>query len=554
MRSHTMKHAQHSTGQSAEGFASVEHAHAVRTGPAVESRPALLRRLRRGSAMGALLALGLMVAGPMAKADDKSAEKPADPSAKTGDAGVKMLDVLIFRSGNTVEGEIISQTESEVRIKVIAFGISSETTYKKADILEIKPKSKRVSVSGEGAGKSAGGEGTSGEGKSEQGTSAEDKAAADDPSKIVDRDGKVIPAGTMKVYVVPLGGEFGRDFSFRPVDRLLADLHRIQPEVVVFRFNFEFGFHGERYSDFGQAGSEGAFNQLEQASEMWGEIDDRIKSEKFKTKPRLVAWVKKALGGAAFMPMGFSEIYFTSDGLHGGLGGLDHLFKGVGDEVAQEKQRSLRLARAKGLAEQAGRDSRIVEAMTRGDYWMSYKLEGGEVVFRTEKPDGPDWILLKDDGRDGNADSPADILRLKGNDYLTLDAKTAQNIGWSKGTADTIEDLLFRMDVTRNFAIVKDRAGPMLTAWSRDVAQAERQIQDLFEKYRRVRVREPGGNRELNEADGQRIRILKDVKATLERFKRELNPATIRGAPEQIKNGIDRQINELELTIRGRKP
>ena len=86
-------------------------------------------------------------------------------------------------------------------------------------------------------------------------------------------------------------------------------------------------------------------------------LADRVNlGGEFKTKPRMVAWVNKATGGAAFFPFLFKEIYFTSDGKMGGLGALESMFGGVGDEAVRQKQRSLRLGRAKGLAAKGGHD------------------------------------------------------------------------------------------------------------------------------------------------------------------------------------------------------
>lgn len=491
--------------------------------------------LRAGAC--AAIVFGGMLAGPMlspARADDDKGTQ--------ADAKPEMLDVIIFRNGNKVEGKVLSETEMSVTVRVMFSGISTETVYQKSEILEIKRGAIKVAPKTEDA-------------KKDGERSDDDKKAAkvgdeDDGGKLVDINGKAIPEGNMKVYFVPLKGEFGRDLSFVSLERIIEDMERVQPDVVVFQFGFDFAMHGQEFYDYAQRGSADAWNQLETATDMAEVLFRKVQSGSFTTKPRMVAWVKKALGGAAFFPCAFPEIYFTPDGLQGGIGGLDVLFKGVGDEVAQEKQRSLRLARARGLAELGGHDSRFVEAMTRRDYWLSYKIEGGNVVLKTDRPESPDWILLKDDGQEERADSAQDMMRMQGNDYLTFNAKTAQTLGWSKGSPETLDDLLFQMSITRNFSQVKTKAPKILKERSKEIGDGEKQLRDLLDKYQRTRVKEPGGYRERTAFRGQRIQILKQMISIVKRYEKEINPRAVPGWP----GDLEVTIRQLELDQRNDRP
>jgi hypothetical protein len=472
---------------------------------------------------------------------DKSKDTTKDASK---DTKVETLDQLIFRNGNKVEGKILAETETTLTMKVVFQGISSETVYQKAEILEIKRGAIKVTPKKDAD-------------KDKDADNTDDKKAEDaakggdaDENKIVDKDGKAIPAGNLKLYFVPLTGEYGRDLSFVSLEQIIDDIKLRQPDVIVFKFDFEFGIHGEHLKDFDITGDADAWGQLETATDMAEVFFRRLESADFPKKPRTVAWIKRAMGGAAFFPCSFPEIYFTKEGIHGGIGGLEILSKGVGDEVAQEKQRSLRLARAKGLAELGGHDPRFVEAMTRRDYWLSYKIEGGKAVLKESRPDSPEWILLKDDGQEERADSSADIMRMQYNDYLTFNATNAKLLGWSKGTADSVDDLLFRMGIDRNFSILKTKAPRLLTARSGDIRKAETNLRSLIDKYQRVRVRDPGGYRERTAARGQRISILKEMISIIKRFEKEINPATLPGYPGQLENVITR----LELEQRNYRP
>jgi hypothetical protein len=474
---------------------------------------------------------------------DKSKDTTKDASK---DTKVETLDQLIFRNGNKVEGKILAETETTLTMKVVFQGISSETVYQKAEILEIKRGAIKVTPKKDAD-----------KDKDKDADNTDEKKAEDaakggdaDENKIVDKDGKAIPAGNLKVYYVPLYGEFGRDLSFVSLEDIIEDMKLRQPDLVVFKFDFAFSAQGRELQDFAQRGFAEAWNSLETATDMAEVLFRKLESSEFPKKPRTAAWINRALGGAAFLPCAFPEIYFTKSGLQGGIGGLEVLAAGVGDEVAQEKQRSLRLARAKGLAELGGHDSRFVEAMTRRDYWLSYKIEGGKAVLKEDRPDSAEWTLLKDDGKDERADSPTDYLRMQTNDYLNFNATNAQTLGWSRGTADTLDDLLFKMGIDRNFSVLKTKAEKIMKGRSKALTEAEQSLRDLAVKFNNVRLRDPGGYKERTAYRGQRMAILKQAIALLKRYDRDLTRQTVRfqyGDPEVL-------LKDIELEQRNDRP
>lgn len=467
-----------------------------------------------------LLGAGALLLSPssvLAQSDKNTGTQPAKDGAK--DAG-EALDQLIFRNGNKVEGKILSETETTITVKVIFAGISTETTYQKSEILEVKRGAVKVAPKGD-ADKDKKESATDSAAKT-SGPSADELAG-----KVVDKNGKAIPEGVEKVCIVPFTGEFGRDVSATPVKEIMDELVQIQPDVVIFRFDNDFSAYGQRAMDFSQIGQM-SYNFVFKASELDSLITDRFNYDgAFKKRPRTVAWIRRAMGPAAFLPFVFKEIYFTSDGFHGGIGGLENLFKGgQADEVVAEKQISLRLKEAEGLAIKGGHDERIIRAMSRGDTQLSYRMEGGKAVLLERMPQSPDEIVLKDDGptNEVNRDTVQDIVRYKINDYLTLDAKTAQIIGFSNGTADTLDDLLFRMNITRNYAEVKTGAAKSLKDWGAAVVKAERDLRELWQKYQSVRVRDPGGYNERTAARTQRKTILRQMLSLFEKYEEALNP------------------------------
>lgn len=431
---------------------------------------------------------------------------------------------LIMRDGKTITGTLISEDESSVKLAIEVAGIKGQGVYQKSDILEIKP-----------------------------------LADAPAPEKPKEADKKVedtkkpeaaANTGGPKVYVINMTGEFGRDVAFTPMEDVIADVKKFQPDILVCRFDHTFSFWGEEKLDVQQ--DNGAFDyNLEHARQIATLLRERIEQDKeWKTKPRLVGWVKKALGGAAFLPFVCPEIYYTSGGIHGGIGGLEFIFEGRGDERTREKQISLRRARAEGLAQQGGHDSRILVAMARTDYVLSVSFRDGTPKFIEGMPESPDDLLLTDDGKEKNGDVLEDIARGRGNDDLTLHADLAYRIGFSKGTADTLDDLMDRMGVSRSYQVVKGKSDEILREWSKNVNQAEEQVTKQLREYQQVQVRDPGGYRERTEARGRQKSILLRIKQSVGKYKEAINPRRIRGMPDDFINQIDERITVIDAQQR----
>ncbi|MBY0261486.1 MAG: hypothetical protein K2Q20_04045, partial [Phycisphaerales bacterium] len=390
-----------------------------------------MRKSLTNLALAAALGMGLSMSPlALAQSGKPDAGKQGD-QPKVDIAKAVKKDLVIFRSGRQVEGVILSETATELKFLVIVGTLKSEATYAKSDILEIKKDAFKPD---------------GGDAKKDEKSPADKKAGDDqdefkaepiDPSALVDTAGKPIPAGNLKVYVVNFGGEFGRDLSRTPLKKVMDEAAVMKPDLLIVRFDHTFSLNGEERDDW-ELGR-GDYDQLEKARELDTMLGDRLATDPAFKNTKSVAWVKKAMGGAAFLPFTFQDIYFTSDGHHGGIGGLERMFAGMGDQVVREKQRSLRLGRAKGLAAKGKHDERIMAAMSDGRYILSYRMDGGKAELLMRMPESPDEILLKDDGavNPDRADIMQDIIRLKGNDYLTLDSKTAFDIGFSRGTADS---------------------------------------------------------------------------------------------------------------------
>lgn len=406
------------------------------------------------------------------------------------------LDQLILKGGRIIEGVILSETSDEVRMKVIVAGISAPATYKKSEIVEIVRAAR-----GEDAGAEAG---------------ADDGAALASDSGIPAVEPMISASQTApSVYMIHLEGQFGRDISPTPVRDAVEKARKEQPDFLVVYLNNDWSFFGGEIPDDYQV----AFDWFSVADKIEPIFTKEIELN-WEKQPEVIFWVRNAMGGAAFLPFLADKIYMHPEGRIGGIGTLEQMFDGVGDEVVRQKQRSLRLARAQGLAIAGGYDYRLVDAMARRSYVLSYDPTTGELLERM--PENPGEIVLTDDGEDDRGDTMRQLVTGEGDDVLTLKPKEAIQIGVSAGTAKDEEELLELLGILRNHRMIKSRSDQILESWADRVDRAERQIPRLWEDYNEV---QGGGDpNEQRRAIGQRISILEEMQNLYRRYGEAFNP------------------------------
>lgn len=349
---------------------------------------------------------------------------------------------------------------------------------------------------------------------------ADAKAAASNP-------GTGVPA--KKVYTVDLSGIFGQDISQTPIRQAVKDAKKLEADYIIFTIDNDWSMQGGMGED--KPDDAGAFDELFRAEAMETTFTEEIQHEWASDKqPQVIFWVKKAMGGACFLPFNAKTIYFSSEGKMGGIGGLERIFGQMGDQVVREKQFSLRLKHAEGRAIQGGYDPLIVRAMARTEYVLSYHVVGGKPEFLERMPVNPDEILLTDDGdeQNGRKDSIQELARGEGNDCLTLTAKLAYDLGVSKGTVDTMEDLLFQLGISRNHTMVKSQSAQIMKTWRDGLESARRQLPKLWEQVGKVEVKAPGQYQQRTQARGARKKLLNDMQAIERKYEEALNPRALR--------------------------
>jgi hypothetical protein len=381
-----------------------------------------------------------------------------------------------------------------------------------------------------------------------------DAAKADDKKKDPDLALSVNPNDpqAVSVYVIDVHGDFGRDFSNNLMKEIFADAKKRQPDIILFRIDAAFlnqrgngpgNIHDMRDTNTVTSGlynAEGIGIQM---------IDDIDADPEWKKKPRRVAWVRKALGPSALLPFFCKEIYFTGDGQQGGIGYLDFFFGNMRDQVVREKLRGAILGHIESLAIKGGHDYRIVRAMTRMDYELSYTLKGGKPEFHENRADGE--VLLTDDGNAeaGRADSAEDFIALRGNDVLNLRPDVALTLGWSNGTADTLADLMFEMGHHRAYRVIASPAKKITQDFAQRISRMGDQLRKLARETEEGLPRMDEGQTpdERNRNRARMKRNLEEMNGILRRY-----PETVHriGDPEQMQSENNQRIAEIEQAIR----
>ncbi|MEM7754635.1 MAG: hypothetical protein AAF297_03250 [Planctomycetota bacterium] len=454
-------------------------------------------------ALGVAAIATVVAAGTVGSATEARASAVVSASAEP-------LDKIVLRNGRVIEGRIESETATEIRVVVVYAGIEAPTTYPRDQILSIQ----------RGAGAA-----TASDADTPQRTATAPGSRRPEANGIQALSGDRAPS----VYHFRISGDLGTDIAVSPVRDVLEDVGKSDtnefgeptaPDYLILELD-------RRWADqIGADLSDDAvsFDETSLANDLISLIVKEM-PQRWDREPEIVVWVKSAMGGVAFVPFVGDTIVFHPEGRMGGVGNLGQLFAGVGDEVVRQKQRSLRLARAQGLAIEGGYDYRLVNAMTMSQYELSYRFNGGVVELLERTPENPGEFLLTENGTIGsNVDSIRQRVTGTGNDFLTLKADTALRLGVSSGTAETLDDVLDILGIYRDHRMLSNRSERIMDQWSKALKRAERDLPKVWREYNEIQV---GGTfQETRRAIGQRIRLLEDIESTLRRFDGDqANPA-----------------------------
>lgn len=322
-----------------------------------------------------------------------------------------------------------------------------------------------------------------------------------------------------RVYTFTLDGWFGKDVSETPIAEALEAARQEKADYIIITIDTDWHQYGDPLKSDLDEDVIGGFDEFFQTKAMAPLFQEKMLV--WDKEPKVIFWVKQAMGGAAFLPFLSETMYFHSEGRIGGIRGIFVQFT-TGDRVVIEKQVALRLTTAQGIAIQNGYEPKLIEALTRGDYELSYRLEGGRPVYLEREPRATDEFLLTNNALErGNGDTIQDLARGEGVNWLTLKADVAQVLGVSKGTVDTMDDLLFELGIVRNYEMVGD-GEKIMDDWSRSLKRTEEALSRLFREYSEIQVE--GDWNERRRARGQQRAKLQQMVGLLDRYSEAIIP------------------------------
>ncbi|HLO39483.1 MAG TPA: hypothetical protein VK176_00560 [Phycisphaerales bacterium] len=468
------------------------------------------RFTRHASIAALVLACGSLAWTTSVRATPSMADAPSYLSDDKKDD--KTQDKLIMRNGTTLIGKIVSETATKVRFKGEVNGIALDTEYEKSEILQIVRGIPNP--------------------KATDSTAPAVPASAADPIKTPSPAATPDVTGKKRVYMLDLDGRFGRDISETPIRDALKDAQKQNADIILVKLNAEWKIQGQDAGDDATS-----FDELFRAEKIGPVISDEI--ERWERPPQVIVWVQKAMGGAAFLPFYSKNIYFTSEGRMGGIGALTQMLDGRGDQSFRDKQYSLRLAHARGVANKYGYPWQIINAMTVTEYVLSVSYVGSEVIFHERMPEGPGEELLTDDGKDDRVDTVKQIVGGDGNDNLTLNATTARNLKVSKGTADSVEELMTELGIARDWVEIKDaKAGTIMNRWSEGFQEAIRDIRTRIPQ-KMAEIPAGGNFQERSKARSQRKRLLKEMQDLFRKYREVFGEETADGEIARIGTQIE---------------
>ena len=441
----------------------------------------LTRGMSRGLTGLALAAggcLGVMAAGELSVASANVTTFAEDE------------DVIVLKNGNVeIKGEILSETETTIKFKGKMSGITIEKEFAKSDLASIT------------RGKKAGGDAAKPAAAPTPGTPAS--------SQPVKTESASTDVKKTNIYVIDMSGEFGVDVTQTPIRTALKDAMKNEAGVVICVLD------SKPVDAQIPASLEKLFDGIFRVEEITPVFVEEIPRD-WKVKPRVVFWVKNAIGGSAFLPFVCPEVYMSTEAVWGGIGYLTSMLEGRGDAVVHNKLYSARLGHARGWVISGGYHPYLVNAMAATEYVMSYKITGDKVEFFEGLPDPlKGEYLLTDDGQGANRDSVKDILENNGNDCLTLKPKLARDIKVSKGTVDTLDQLIFELGYERTGTIVAGRSKAITEGWKREILEAKASIKRSIDEYRDVVVEAPGDYNARTKARGIRKNRIERILAIL---------------------------------------
>lgn len=422
------------------------------------------------------------------------------------------IDRVTLKDGRVFEGSIVEVVDGSVWIKVKADGREREEYFAAAQVEKVERDVTDAAPAP--ADKPAPGKADPAAPAAKPSTPSEPATARSDAGKETKKDPAIKP-GVPRIAVITLGEGSGKDMVgvYMVASVLKEAIPMLEAEKVtdvVFRINSGGGY----------------LSEIQKLSD--------VIHEEFKPRFRTVAWIESAISAAAMTSHCIEEIYFMSNGSYGACTGWSGNMQAVAGRGLEEVLYMMEKISARGKY-----SPYIMRAMQIMEPLSASINENGDVTW--EKTENGEYLVNAKDK------------------ILTFTADQATQFKFSKGTADTIDELAKLMGYKEFEFVGVKRPGmsyPISKAEDRQrrfrdqVAEDEKRTNEYFTTYQESIARARALPKE------ERGKFVGKARGVLEQIKRMIKnnpnfaPQILGVEPERFPEWLAEREKELRDLLR----
>ncbi len=325
-----------------------------------------------------------------------------------------------------------------------------------------------------------------------------------------------------RFYIIPMSGQMGTDVNPEIYQKMEDDIRAADPDYIIIEMDCQ-DVGSSPLEFLPEAQEENKDERGLYAINEYREIASFFHTD-LEDIPQ-VMWIQDSFGFSSMVALSWENMYFKPEARLAGLGQLNSMFESFGDEDIQGKMREAHMALIRGFLEHGNYSPVLADAMCRPEFALSGTWKGRQV----------DWSL----------NNRGEYIVDNSDEHTTsFTAKTAENLCLSKGTADSVEDLVLLMGV-REYTIVGEKGEQIFNKYSEDWRRSYERCLDYWNEYGKFSNWASGGDalKYLGQAKKQLERIL----AAMNRYKAVEIRFNMQGLS---KFGLEIMIEQLKEQIR----
>lgn len=341
----------------------------------------------------------------------------AAPPGARGDETGATEDILHMIDGRELHGRILDERPDAVVFKLVIRGSGIETTvtYTRSEIAEIER-----DVLLKDAPATATARGFAARSGATSRPRKDDEHVATFGARRFGAEAEGLPS----FYVLPMKGQMGTDVTIDVYEKMLDDIRRHDPDILVIKMEC-------------RDNENALYSMIERAEEG---LTDLEAFDKFRDLVNLfqddlsdfrqVVWIQDSVGVSSVVALAWDELYMTPDARLGGLEVLPERmnFEKWSDDDVRGKMTAAFMSWVKGFLEHGGYSLVLADAMVRPEYSLSGTWKGRTVAWSLDTTG--EYVVDNDD------ESTAQF-----------EAKTAEDLCISDGTAETLDDLALLLGI-----------------------------------------------------------------------------------------------------------